>query len=59
MEALVKPLWEKTHVQEVVNSNPSAGYWMDIFQINLLKKKFLFEKTNRKYTKKSPGMAHF
>ena len=26
-------VWEETHVQDVVGSNPSAGYWMDIFHI--------------------------
>ena len=29
--ALVKWLWEKTHVLKVVGSNPSAVSWMDIF----------------------------
>ena len=23
-------LWEETHIQEVVGSNPSIGYWMNI-----------------------------
>ena len=34
-EALVYRLSEKTHVQEVMSSNPSTGYWMGIFHINL------------------------
>ena len=29
--ALVEWLWEETHVQEVVGSNPGIGHWMDIF----------------------------
>ena len=27
---------EETHKQKVVSLNPGAGYWMDIFHINLL-----------------------
>ena len=34
--ALVKWLWEETHVPKIVSSNPSTVYWMDIFQIYLL-----------------------
>ena len=29
--ALVKWLWEETHVQKVMGSNPDTVYWMDIF----------------------------
>ena len=28
---LVEWLWEETHVQNVVGSNPSTVYWLDIF----------------------------
>ena len=28
--ALVKWLWEETHVQKVVSLNPDTVYWMDI-----------------------------
>ena len=31
-------LWEETHVQDAVGSNPDTGYWMDIFHITLLQK---------------------
>ena len=31
MGALVQWLWEETHVTKVVDSNPSAIKWMDIF----------------------------
>ena len=31
--ALVKWLWEETHVQKVVDVNPSNVYWTDIFHI--------------------------
>ena len=31
MVALVKWLWEETHVPKVVCLNPSTEYWMDIF----------------------------
>ena len=34
--ALVKWLWEETHVPKVVGLNPSTIYWMDIFHIYLL-----------------------
>ena len=34
--ALVKWLWEETHVPKVVGSNPSTVYWIDIFDIYLL-----------------------
>ena len=34
--ALVKWLWEGTHVPKVVSSNPGTVYWMDIFHIYLL-----------------------
>ena len=36
--ALVKWLWEETHIPKVVGSNPSAVYWMDMifFHIDLL-----------------------
>ena len=36
--ALVKWLWEETHVPKVMGSNPGVGYWMDItfFPIDLL-----------------------
>ena len=36
MGSLVHWLWEKTDIQEVASSNPSTGYSMDIFHINLL-----------------------
>ena len=29
--ALVKWLWEETHVPKVVGSNPGTIYWVDIF----------------------------
>ena len=29
--ALVKWLWEETHVPKVVGLNPGTIYWMDIF----------------------------
>ena len=29
--ALVQWLWEETYVPNVVSSNPSIVYWMDIF----------------------------
>ena len=31
-------VWEKTCVQDVVGSNPSTGYWIDIFTLNCCKK---------------------
>ena len=34
--ALVKWLWEETHVMTVVGSNLGTVYWMDVFNINLL-----------------------
>ena len=34
--ALVWWLWEETHVQNVVGSNPGTGYWMGIYHIYLL-----------------------
>ena len=33
--ALVWWLWETTHVQVVMGSNPGAVYWMEIFHIDL------------------------
>ena len=29
--ALVQWLWDMTHIQEVVGSNPGAVYWMEFF----------------------------
>ena len=40
--ALIWWLWETTHVQEVVGSNPGAVYWMDMTFFTLY---CLFEKT--------------
>ena len=34
--ALLKWLWEETHVLKGVGSNPNTVYWMDIFHIYLL-----------------------
>ena len=34
--ALVRWLWEETHILKVVGSNPSTVYWMDIFHKYLL-----------------------
>ena len=34
--ALVKWLWEETHVLKVMSSNPVTIYWTDIFHIYLL-----------------------
>ena len=31
-------VWEETSVQDVVGSNPSTGYWIDIFTLNCCKK---------------------
>ena len=31
--ALVKWLWEETHVPKVVSLNPGTIYWMDFFHI--------------------------
>ena len=41
-------LWETVLVQEVVGVNPSTGYWMDIFHIDLLQKLFFLKKTENK-----------
>ena len=30
-------LWEETHALKVVGSNPSTVYWMDIFNIFIVK----------------------
>ena len=38
--ALVKWLWEETHVPKVVSLNPGIVYWMDIFSHTY----FVFEK---------------
>ena len=38
MVALVKWLWEETHVLKVVSLNPGTEWGMDIFHIHLLKK---------------------
>ena len=49
--ALVKWLWEETHVPKVVGSNPGTICWMDMtfFHIDLLLKLYcLFEKTENK-----------
>ena len=46
--ALVMWLWETVLVQEVVGVNPSTGYWMDIFHIDLLQKLFFLKKTENK-----------
>jgi len=35
MEKEEKEAWEETHNQKVVSLNPSTGYWMGIFHINL------------------------
>ena len=32
-----KLLWEETHALKVVGSNPSTVYWMDIFNIFIVK----------------------
>jgi len=31
LEALVLCLWEETWIKEVMGSNPSTGYWMDLY----------------------------
>ena len=54
---LIKLLWEKTHVRDVVSSNPSAGYWMNLFRILILLN-CIDVWWDRKYSKKRPGMAH-
>ena len=46
-----------THVQEVVGSNPSAVYWMDIFTLICCKNCIVCFKTP-KINKKRPGLAH-
>ena len=47
--ALVYWLWEETYVQEVMGSNPSTGYRMDIFTLNCCKKcNFCLKKTKNK-----------
>ena len=56
MGALVKWLWEETHVPNVVSSNPGTIYWMDIFH-KVFVVKFVFEKP--KSNEKRPGLAHF
>ena len=40
LQVVVYWLWEITHVQEVMGSNPSTIYWMDMtfLQIDLLLK---------------------
>ena len=49
--------WEDTQVNEVVGSNSSTRYWMDLFYIILLQKSFLLK--DQKQTIKRPGKAHF
>ena len=44
--ALIKWLWEETHVLKVVGSNPAAVYWMDMTFFTLIC--CLFEKTENK-----------
>ena len=57
--ALVKWLWETTHVQEVVGSNPSAIYWMDITFFTLIcGKKCIVCLRRPEINKKRPGLDH-
>ena len=52
--------WEDTQVNEVVGSNSSTRYWMDLFYIILLQKlQKLFLLKDQKQTIKRPGKAHF
>ena len=51
-------LWVMTHVREVVGSNPSAIYWMDIFHIDLLKNYIVCLK-RPKINKKEAGVGPF
>ena len=50
--------WEDTQVNEVVGSNSSTRYWMDLFYIILLQKlqnvSFKRPKTNNTEARKSP-----
>ena len=45
-------LWDETHVVKVVGSNPSAVYWMDISDINLLQKVSCLLEKDWKITKR-------
>ena len=48
----------RTHVQEVVGSNPGTVYWMDMFHIDLLKNCVVCLK-RLKINEKEVGDGHF
>ena len=59
-EALVYWLWETTHVQSVVGSNPSNVYWMDMtFFTFICCKNSIVCLKRPKIIEKRPGLAHF
>ena len=59
-EALVYWLWETTHVQSVVGSNPSNVYWMDMtFFTFICCKNSIVCLKRPKIIGKRPGLAHF
>ena len=53
--ALVWWLMEVTHYQMVVSSNPSAGYWMDIFHIICFKIVYCLKEKDANKRKRGRG----
>ena len=58
--ALVLWLWEPTHIREVVGSNPSAVYGMEMtfFTLICCKNSIAVCLKRPKINKKRPGLAH-